>query len=185
MLKTIEQQELKRGMYIHINLYFDKATKHMSQIVKQVDTIENVRCTKIFNNQVVEILLYVDDRYSHHHFSDKAKYIMWRKHDTAGIGSIVNLMYNLYDIISRFGIDSYTFYYATTNPGSFYTRIAGEVIYTSGNKIPEHKYCTCSNESLEEENGDRFNGVRKFRWVYYPLVTGQPYGTTDYDRYPF
>ena len=168
MLKDMEQQELPRGCYIRIGILLDREHEDVSPIINEIETIENVKCAEQRNKRAISALLYVDDRISHHHFSPKAKYIMWRKHDTAARRAVGNLQQALQVILPSLGVDTYHVFFATTNPGSFYTRAAGEFRYGNG-EDDGWRFYTYPNESIDNEDDKEL--VRGY-WLDYTMVTG-------------
>ena len=170
-LRTLETTPLSRGMYIRTLIFFDEDINDMTPFIKKIKTIDNVTCAESSDPRSLTTLLYVDDRFSHHHFPEKAKYIMWRKHDMASRWATGNLQKSLEGIIPSLGIDTYQVFYATTNPGSFYTRAAGVFGYKNGERSDWDRFYTCANESVNNAEDKDLNGVRGY-WGNYSMVTG-------------
>ena len=170
-LRTHETTPLSRGMYVRAVVFFDYDISDMMPLIKKIKTIDNVTCAESSNPRSLTILLFIDDRFSHHHFPEKAKYIMWRKHDMASRWATGNLQKSLEVVIPSLGIDTYQVFYATTNPGSFYTRTAGVFGYKNGERSDWDRFYTCANESVNCEEDKELNGVRGY-WGNYSMVTG-------------
>ena len=171
MLKDMEQQELSRGCYIHISILLEREHEDVSPIIDEIETIENVKCAEQRNKKAISVLLYVDDRFSHHHFAEKSKLMkfkMWRKHDEVARRAVGHLQQKLQVVLPSLGIDTYHVFFATTNPGSFYTRAAGEFRYGNGDD-DGWRFYTYPNESIYNEDDKEV--VRGY-WLDYTKVTG-------------